>query len=354
MRQKLPKKSNTMKRFKKIHVFAFFSILGLAVYTGVLVVLSEQFLFPYGFKDRPQYPHCSTWLTEEAFADQSQGPKTGPLLNDFGCEQALQTPLTPIDITAKDGMRSRLVLFSDTQKVKAPIFLQIHGVTGDFIHASRYLSFAKKNNLTLAALEYRNHGLAQRDNLGVGWGCKENQDLVAAVEWLLTNKPGREIIISATSMGTMVTSLSMEQIQALPNSHRVKGVILESPISNVIDLVTHSKEAPPLPLFLLNSGLWVAELRSGVSFRTIQCSPQDALQKIKRPVLVHSSKQDMLTPTPLTKAVVQAIPKEYLYRWTDYPRGYHSTVWNGQVYLWEQEVLKFLNDTLTAFDLEQK
>lgn len=312
------------------------SIAGLGIsayYLSGLLLFRDK---PRSEWATPAAPQCSRWMNTSAYADLREGAPEGQPV-DFPCSEASALPHTPSRVKASTGMEIAYKVYeTPSPGDNKPLFLHIHGVSGNHLHGARYLKMAERLGFQLVAMDLSNHGDSQRNGEGAAYGCREDADVVAVVEDLLTRYPSRNLYLHSTSMGAMALTNALPRLLAAPKaSDRIVAVSLENPISSVRDVVTQSPQTPPVPRVLIDLGLLVAGWRAGYNFDA--CQPIEAAKFVRVPVLVQWSEKDDLVPRPMIDAFFEALPADTHKTLEIFPGGGHSAVWNGNPPLYEDQ-----------------
>ncbi len=279
---------------------------------------------------RPQNVACNEWHHNETFKDHRVEPKPNAAIQIPSCEQAQKTPKREFYLLNRDRMRIRYLLFNEQDELAedAPLWLHVHGITSSWLHGIRYLDAAKRLGFRLVVMEMQNHGKSQRHREGSSWGCREKWDVIGVLDQLQKRFPQSKLLITASSMGTITTSLAA--IEAPSLFQHVKALVYESPISSVTYTINSMGEVMSLPNFvtqmILDTTLALAKKRSSIDFRS--CFPDPNTHSVEIPTLLLLSEQEF------SKTAQRTQFREYPYhRWLDiYPleRGTHSAYWNYQ------------------------
>lgn len=339
-------------------LFAFFgTALGSAAY-----YLSDMLLYR-GNRTKAQWqqatePVCSTWLTTVAYSNLSQSASSETPL-DFPCAEAEVLPGEVLHVNNTEGLALRYKVFSNPTEPQAegsqgqggqvnltqggapalkgpPLWLHVHGINGNLLHGARYFKAASRLGFQLVAMELSNHGMSGNNRRGAAYGCRENGDVVAVFEDLLKRFPDRDVLITASSMGTMALANAAEKLVAPAHGGRLVAVSLESPIPTVRQIVLESPQSPKLPLPLVNIALFIAQTRAGVDFEA--CAPLNNLKFLQVPTIVQHAEPDDLVPVHLARMEFEALPKNLPNVFKVYPKGGHSAVWNGNQQEFESDL----------------
>lgn len=219
-----------------------------------------------------------------------------------------------------------------------PIWVHFHGVNGNYLHGARYLAAAARLGFQLVAAELSNHGTSGYSGKGAAYGCAERADVLAVLGDMLTLEPGRDIFVTASSMGTMALALAEHDISRIDTGHRVVAYALENPISSVKEIVSESPGVPHFPSFLVQIGLAFARVKGGHDFEA--CKPLESYGSFSRPVLVQHAETDGFAPVSMGKRVYAALPGSLPKLLKVYPAGEHSAVWNSQPQAFESDLLE--------------
>jgi predicted alpha/beta-fold hydrolase len=320
----------------------------IAVFAGALFYLSDLLIFP--FKPREKWTavetiECSKWMDEWAYADLTDGgPGKKPV--DLSCQDSLVLPGQSFYVNNSSGERIHYKVYDNIapeQKPASdlmPLFLHVHGVSGTHMHGARYFKMAQRLGFQLVAMDLSNHGLSDHNNLGASYGCREQHDVVAVINALKEQFPGRRILAHGTSMGSMAllnASATVMTEEALNNSKSIYALVLENPIPSVEQLTLNTPKKPNVPQSFIAAGVWLAGKRARVDFNS--CQPVDAAPKVTVPTYILNAVNDDIVQPEVSAQVVAAIPKENVFRVKVFNKGAHSAVWNGQPREVEQDLL---------------
>jgi pimeloyl-ACP methyl ester carboxylesterase len=227
----------------------------------------------------------------------------------------------------------------------APLWLHVHGVSGDFLHGTRYVKAAERLGLQLVAMDLENHGLSSYDGRGAAYGCKEARDVTAAFARLRERFPTRDVLLTASSMGTMAVLNAAPDLMQRDPDHHLLAVALESAIPSVRHVVLKGKGTPRLPTAIIEVAIAFAGLRAGYDFAA--CAAIDHAKDLQRPTLVQYPEADELLPESLPRTVFKALPPG-LATWASYPRARHTLAWNYAPQEFERDLAALLARGRTA------
>lgn len=281
-------------------------------------------------------PRCTEWQRTKGFADLRPGhdPKQ-PL--ELSCTEALTQRGEDRYVTAATGMHIRYRVYPSPLGPQAPQMLYVHGISAQLLHGARFLRMAERLGFQLVVMELSNHGESDTNGKGAAYGCRESADVVAVVRDLAQRHPQRDLLIYATSMGTMATLNAMPQ---LPIHPRLRGLVLENPIPALDQVLKQHPRRPRwFPSVLLDGAVTMAGWRAGYNFQS--CAPAHLIPHAIYPVWIPIAAHDELVAVSLAKTVYQLWPAHLPRQLTVYPHGVHAAVWNGQPQAFERDLGQF-------------
>jgi uncharacterized protein len=183
-----------------------------------------------------------------------------------------------------------------------PIVLFLHGVGACRSACLEYAKQLLDSGYPVLMITFRAHG----DSTGTknDFGYSSQHDVVAAVEWLEKNYPGRRIIIWGQSYGSAAAIFAAGEL-----GPRISAYILECPYQDLRAAVWHRiKMRLPTPLDMVAySGLLLV---SPLFLPNIdQIAPVQAISKIPPsvPVLILAGSRDQHAPPKDAKALAAQI-----------------------------------------------
>lgn len=325
-------------RFKIVLAITALLAFLSAAFVGALFYLSDLLLFP--FKPREKWVavepiECTNWMSDVAFADLRQESSTRSPL-DLSCQESLQLPAQSFYTKNSLGERIHYKVYDNltmTQRASAnppPFFFHVHGVSGSHMHGARYFKMAQRLGLQLVAMDLSNHGLSDHNGLGASYGCREKNDVLAVLNAMKDQYPGRKILLHGTSMGTMAILNAAGILLPEESSQQNKSVLalaLENPIPSIEQLVLSTPKKPPVPQGFINLGVWLAEKRGHVDFST--CAPVKAAPLVTVPTYIFNSRNDDIVSPEVSRQIADALPASSVFRVKVFQKGSHSAVWNG-------------------------
>jgi uncharacterized protein len=188
---------------------------------------------------------------------------------------------------------------SDTE-IKRCIIL-VHGRTSNRLKPMKYLKLFQEAGLDstyhVFLPDMRNSGLSPSAQTAMGYYFAE--DLLGSLQWLATEKGIEEVVIYAFSMGAMATNTLLVRTDlANPLQQTgiaIKGIILDSPLSNVERTLQRSSQEMGLPDFVFKSAMDHFNNRF-LSAYLPQMRLSAGLANLAVPMLLLQSKEDQTTP----------------------------------------------------------
>jgi pimeloyl-ACP methyl ester carboxylesterase len=289
---------------------------------------------------RPLEPVCNEWYDAEVFADKrSEEEKAKSPVRLRTCAESLTLPKDTLLLTTQEGIKVRLVV-PDSLDTGAdlPIWLHIHGITDSYLNGMRFYDAAHRLGFKLMMLELQNHGGSDRHPQGASWGCRERWDLIATMDYINNRYPSSEVLITATSMGTLTVT---EAILTQPESFdKVRGLIYESPISsfdNVLERICFKWSQRDFCKSLWHGLIFgLSHWRTDVDLAS--CHQPDML-KTGIPTMLWLSEEEY--PTAAIRELSQQLPRHTQVRTTVYPRGSHSAYYGSQPERTEEDIREF-------------
>jgi pimeloyl-ACP methyl ester carboxylesterase len=198
-----------------------------------------------------------------------------------------------------------------------PIWLHVHGITGNWLSAARYIEPAKKLGFRLFGMDLSNHGESTNDGKGAFWGCREASDIVSVVEFLkLKAPPLTPIAISAVSMGTLAVALAESKLRNLG----VKMFLLEAPIEKVQNT---------LPFWSLPFAFASLKMRSFQDgYDLTSCNASNILSQFKTPTLLVTVEHDPFVKSSDVKKYLDSLPNELDKKLVVFAKGLHTLAYN--------------------------
>ncbi|XP_078446825.1 alpha/beta-Hydrolases superfamily protein [Wolffia australiana] len=188
---------------------------------------------------------------------------------------------------------SHYLPYSIPEGILLPCVIYCHGNSGCRADASEAAVILLPSNITVFALDFSGSGLSEGEHVTLGWNEKE--DLLAVVDYL--RKEGNVSLIGlwGRSMGA-VTSLMYGA-----EDPSVAGIVLDSPFSNLVDLMMELVDNYKYRLPKFTVKLAIQHMRRIIKKKTnFDIMALDALQVAKScfvPALLgHATDDDFIRP----------------------------------------------------------
>lgn len=321
----------------------YLQILGLLVLSiPLLVVLvlydraGDIIFFKYGEQgwamQRPA--KCSDSRKALVYADMRPGQKGDKPL-ELSCEAAEALPARTFFARKPDGLDIHYKVY-DAPQPGAPLMIHVSGLTSTYLDGARYYPMARRLGFQLITFDLSNHGISGNNGQGAAYGCREQEDVLTVVKEALRRYPGRDLMLTGTSMGTMAIANAADQLLALPEAKQIVAIQFENPPSSLRDTVAFHRDGQGAPGFVLDGVVWLAGLRSGHDYTA--CAPVRQVADLLRPVLVHQAESDTIVSVDMARKVFAALPPGLPHQFKLYPHGKHAAVWNGQPEAYERDL----------------
>ncbi|PIQ26685.1 hypothetical protein COW36_01005 [bacterium (Candidatus Blackallbacteria) CG17_big_fil_post_rev_8_21_14_2_50_48_46] len=314
------------------------ALLCLALPLAGLLYLNQQaeklVYFKYGkAKWGQQRPAaCTPARKKWVYGDLRPG-HAGEVPLELTCEAALQEPKQEETVQNASGLPLHTVRYLTGSDAKRPWLVYISGATSTWLDATRYLPMARRLGFNLASLDMSNHGISGNNGKGLGFGCREKEDVVALLDRVAQAYPQADLFLAGTSTGTMAIANAAGILNKRPYAARIVATVLENPPSSVRDLMAFRQ--PHFPGFLYDLTAFLAGLQTGLDFG--HCAPVNQLGQWRYPTLVQMPGQDNLVSPEMARKVYQALPTDLPKRFVHYPQGYHAALWNAQPQIFEAD-----------------
>ena len=165
----------------------------------------------------------------------------------------------------------------------APAIIVTHGVNGCKCDPNvlTVAGMLHRNGFNVLLYDMRNHGQSDIDNGRTAVGNKEYQDTLGAWDWLITAKDFRpdRIGLYAESLGAATTLIAFSE------EPRVAAAWVDSPFSNLKQIVDEELARNHYPTILADGSVLVAKLISGDDL--LAHNPSDAIfNDAGRPIFI--------------------------------------------------------------------
>lgn len=203
----------------------------------------------------------------------------------------------------------------------------VHGYRSSRTEVLRAMSVTTDMGLPTLAITYRNdEGVPQDESGRYRFGETEWQDLEGAVQYALDHG-AQDVNLVANSMGGAITASFLGQSPLAP---RVSAVVLDSPMLDFGETVSHGASQQSLPLLggvpdsLLAVAKRLATARYGVDWDAIDYL--DDTSWVTTPTLVLHGTADLRVPLSTSQELAAAEPE--LVRLRTFTDAEHVGVWN--------------------------
>ncbi|HEY6793809.1 MAG TPA: alpha/beta fold hydrolase [Kineosporiaceae bacterium] len=197
----------------------------------------------------------------------------------------------------------------------------VHGHDGSRRESLRYLALLHARGLPVLVPSYRNDAGAPRSPDGQDHlGDTEWRDLEPAMRYALAHG-ARDVVLFGWSMGGAV-SLQFADRSALRD--HVRGLVLDSPVLDWRDTLTHQARLRGLPDPVTAVAEWLVGARLGTGLDRFDWVARAG--ELRRPVLLVHSDADGYVPDGPSHALAQARPD--LVTFLDIPGADHTRGWN--------------------------
>jgi alpha-beta hydrolase superfamily lysophospholipase len=219
-------------------------------------------------------------------------------------------------------------------KPESPSVLVLHGNKGSRWNSLRRAEFLVAAGYSVLMISLRAHGDSTGDYNDIGYSARH--DVIAAVEFLEQDRPGKPIVILGTSLGSAAATFASAEL-----GHRVDAYILESPYRDLKTAVWNRTVTylPPLLAQVAYAGL-----RSvGPVFlpHLDEISPVRAIRGIpaRVPVLIIAGEADPLAMVEEARALLSQVAAHGQLQL--FPGASHNNLFSTAPNRYRQAVLEF-------------
>ena len=217
----------------------------------------------------------------------------------------------------------------------------VHGYRSTRAEVMRALTVTVEMGLPTLAITYRNDEGVPADRTDMyGFGATEWQDLEGAVQYAL-DQDASDVVLLGNSMGGAVSASFMEKS---PLSDRVSAMVLDSPMLDFGETVSHGASQRTLPVIgrVPESLVWTAKrlasVRYGVDWESIDYL--DDTSWVTVPTLVVHGTEDLRVPIDLSEELAAGEPE--LVRLETFDGAEHVGAWNQDTQRYEELLREFL------------
>lgn len=226
----------------------------------------------------------------------------------------------------------------------------VHGRGANWKEGIRALPTIAALGLSALLVSYRNDGVAPAAIDGrYGLGATEWPDVDAAIDYALAHGAS-EIVLFGWSMGGAV---SLQVADRSRNARRISALVLDGPVINWIDVLSHQAKLNRIPEAVGNFGQWLLGNKAG-RWITGLAAPLDlkALNWVEKhdqlriPTLILHSEADDFVPIGPSEQLAELNPETVTLQ--RYTRAGHTREWNVDPQRWDREVSEFVNGVLNS------
>jgi alpha-beta hydrolase superfamily lysophospholipase len=138
--------------------------------------------------------------------------------------------IEPVRLRTSDGLE--LGAWYMPGRPDSPSAVLMHGYRSRRSESMPLAAILVKEGYGVLAVTLRAHGDSEGDYTDVGYSSW--RDVVAAVAWLETRRPGKPILVQGTSMGAAAAIYAADELQM-----RVSAYILECPFDDIRSAIRH-------------------------------------------------------------------------------------------------------------------
>lgn len=246
-----------------------------------------------------------------------------------------QYPHEEVFLTSADGLRLHGIYVEPYPDVKRVVMI-VHGYTVAYPWSLQFMKLFIDQQYNVLLIDQRAHGLSEGKY--TTYGCREKEDLVCWVSWLLARK-GNDCVIGfhGQSLGG-ATILEYSQIA----THPIPFMIIDCAFSDFPQLIRYQMKKiyrmPPFPFYYLVEKL--VYLRAG--FHLSECQPLRAVQNSDFPLLFIHGDADWFIPAKMSIEMHEAQKKG----WSDLlivPGANHGDALPTDPVLYREAVNAFLS-----------
>ncbi len=206
--------------------------------------------------------------------------------------------------------------------------------------ALRMIPTLNEAGYPVLVISFRNDaGAATSDSGRYTWGLEEWRDLEAALQFGLV-QGAEEFVILGYSMGGAVTSVFLHESDLIG---RVRGVILDSPVLDLEEVVDTEAAERGIPTFFTAGAKAIARLRFGLDWP--QLDHVARADEFDMPILLIHGTADGTVPVATSDAFAAARPDIVIYERFD--GADHVYAWNVDPTRYSTAVLNFVTGVAT-------
>ncbi len=214
----------------------------------------------------------------------------------------------------------------------------IHGMGADERRQSlRVLPSIVDEDFPVLVMTYRNDdGAPETDDGLYTWGRSEWRDVEAAIEFG-TSRGAEEFVLIGYSMGGTIASMFLHESDLVGD---VRGVVLDSPVLSLEEVIDRHAEASRLPGVLKAIGKAVARVRFGLEWSELDQVERSSQFDV--PILLMHGGSDTMAPIEVSELFATA--RSDLVSFERFDAADHLFLWNTDPTRYEEAVLRFLGE----------
>ncbi len=262
--------------------------------------------------------------------------------NPTGSEGRANLPVEEITFRTPDGLTLSGWFLPDRDSDRTVIICHGSGANkSNFVDYMRVFRYQDYNSLIF---DFRGHGASEGHTCT--FGLFEDADVIAAVDWLKSQRPERvrHVYGLGSSMGAMALA------RAAARDTRIEAVVLDSCFASGPLLAEQHLTRLPLigrPLAILIPA--AMSLHAGRSLWDLDARPAVAAIA-PRPILLIHGDEDVLIPR-INVEILFACAKEPKQKWLG--PGPHSNIMSTDFSAYQTKVIRFLDNAATGMDRGQ-
>lgn len=178
--------------------------------------------------------------------------------------------------------------------------LFLHGYASSVLWSRRWIRKMSEHGYHVLAPDMRGHGMSEGDYIGMGWD--ERMDAIAWAEWIVSQNPNAQILLSGVSMGGATVLCAAGEV--LPA--QVKCLAADSGYGSVRGILGYQLHA----LFHLPEFPFLYAARSAIlrhaGYDIFRASAEEQLKKASKPILMIHGEADTFVPFFMLQRIFDA------------------------------------------------
>lgn len=226
--------------------------------------------------------------------------------------------------------------------------IMVHGRGAQRTECLRAVRTAREAGMTSLLISYRNDGEAPYTSDGrYGLGLTEWHDVESAIRYALAHG-ARDVVLFGWSMGGAVV---LQAADKSPLRRHVRALVLDGPVINWIDVLSHQARLNRIPVQAGRLGQWLISNPAGRALTGLT-APLDLksldwvsrADEIRIPTLILHSEADEFVPFEPSAELAEKNPGVVTFE--RFTRAGHTKEYNVDPQRWETTVLVWLNNIL--------